>query len=336
MPISSTYSPNAPAAKTGTGSAVSNREDLSNELQLLAPEETPILSLCSKGKANATFSEWTVDSLAAPVTTGISEGSDVTSFSDKFADRARLGNYVQLMRRDYLVSNLQQAVTSVGPANVAQAEAKSMREIKRDIEATIASSNEMTVENGAGTPYGMRGLGKWIQDSAQATNPVPAAYRTPELSIIESGNTSTTVTESTFNTLIGSIFSKNGEMNSLTLVANTALRTLISGFSRTLAASNGTYTVNQDATSKTITLSVNMYDSDFGMVKILNGNPSCMPTALTKVGYVLNPKYLGFNTLIPMGATRLENQGGGERGFVDVAGTLCVKHPQAHGKIAYT
>ena len=336
MPISSTYSPNAPAAKTGTGSAVSNREDLSNELSLLAPEETPILSLCSKGKASATFSEWTVDSLAAPVTTGISEGSDVTSFSDKFADRARLGNYVQLMRRDYLVSNLQQAVTSVGPANVAQAEAKSMREIKRDIEATIASDNEMTVENGAGTPYGMRGLGKWIQDSAQATNAVPAAYRTPELSIIESGNTSTTVTESTFNTLIGSIFSKNGEMNSLTLVANTALRTLISGFSRTLAASNGTYTVNQDATSKTITLSVNMYDSDFGMVKILNGNPSCMPTALTKVGYVLNPKYLGFNTLIPMGATRLENQGGGERGFVDVAGTLCVKHPQAHGKIAYT
>jgi len=332
MPISSTYSPNAPAAKTGTGSAVSNREDLSNELSLLAPEETPILSLCSKGKATATFSEWTVDSLASPVTTGISEGSDVTSFSDKFADRARLGNYVQLMRRDYLVSNLQQAVTSVGPANVAQAEAKSMREIKRDIEATIASSNEMTVENGAGTPYGMRGLGKWIQVAAQATNPVPEAYRTPTGSIL-----TTTLSETTFNGMIGSIFSKNGEMNSLTLVANTALRTLISNFSRAVASTQNTYHVNQDATSKAITLSVNMYDSDFGMVKIINGNPSCMPTGSgTNFGYVLNPKYLGFNTLIPMGATRLENQGGGERGFVDVAGTLCVKHPQAHGKIAYT
>jgi len=340
MPISSTYSPNAPAAKTGTGSAVSNREDLSNELSLLAPEETPILSLCSKGKATATFSEWTVDSLASPVTTGISEGSDVTSFSDKFADRARLGNYVQLMRRDYLVSNLQQAVTSVGPANVAQAEAKSMREIKRDIEATIASSNEMTVENGAGTPYGMRGLGKWIQDSAQATNPVPVAYRTPELSIIESGNTYTTATESNFNAVIGSIFSKNGEMNSLTFVANTALRQVISNFSRSAPVSatvGSVYNINQDATSKTITLSVNLYDSDFGMVKIVNGNPSCMPTGSgTNFGYVLNPKYIAFNTLIPMGATRLENQGGGERGFVDVAGTLCVKHPQAHGKIAYT
>jgi hypothetical protein len=331
MPISATYQPNAPQAKTSKGSAISNREDLSNELAILAPEETPILSLCSKGKANSTFTEWTVDSLASPVTTGISEGSDVTSFSDKFADRARLGNYIQLMRRDYLVSNLQQAVTSVGPANVAQAEAKSMREIKRDIEATIASDNEMTVENGAGTPYGMRGLGKWIQATVQATNAVPESYRTPSGSIL-----ATTVTESTFNTMLGSIFSKNGEMNSLTLVANTALRQIISGFTRAPSVStNNVYHVNQDATSKAITLSVNLYDSDFGIVKIVNGNPSCMPTASTNVGYVLNPKYLGFNTLIPMGGTRLENQGGGERGYVDVAGTLCVKHPQAHGKIAY-
>jgi len=198
----------------------------------------------------------------------------VTSFSDKFADRARLGNYIQLMRRDYLVSNLQQAVTSVGPANVAQAEAKSMREIKRDIEATIASNNEMTVENGAGTPYGMRGLGKWIQSTAQATNPVSAAYLTPSGSIITS-----TLSESSFNTMIGSIFAKNGEMNSLTLVANVALRQLISNFTRATPASAGvTYHVNQDATSKQITLSVNLYDSDFGLVKIVNGNPSCMPT----------------------------------------------------------
>jgi len=331
MPISNTYQPTAPAAKAGQGSAVSNREDLSNELSILAPEETPILSLCGKGKASATYSEWTVDSLASPATTGISEGSDVTSFSDKFADRARLGNYIQLMRRDYIVSNLQQAVTSVGPANVAQAEAKSMREIKRDIEATIASDNEMTVENGAGTPYGMRGLGKWIQTAAQATNPVPAAYRTPTGSIIAS-----TLSESSFNAMIGSIFARNGEVNSLTLVANVALRQLISNFTRsTTTGSSQTYHVNQDATSKTITLSVNLYDSDFGIIKIVNGNPSCMPTGSTNVGYVLNPKYIGFNALIPMGATRLENQGGGERGFIDVAGTLVCKHPQAHGKIAY-
>lgn len=330
MPISATYQPSAPAAKTGQGSAISNREDLSNELAILAPEETPILSLASKGKASSTYTEWTVDSLSSPVTSGVSEGSDVTSFSDKFADRARLGNYTQLFRRDYLVSNLQQATTSVGSVGIASAEAKAMRECKRDLEATIASNNEMSVENGAGTPYGMRGLGVWIDDDAQAVNPVPAAYRTPAGSIL-----SAAPTETTFNDVIGSIFSRNGEMNSLTLVANVALRKVVSGFTRAQSVStNNVYHVNQDATSKQITFAVNLYDSDFGIVKIVNGNPACM--ASTGLGYVLNPKYLGFNTLIPMGATRLENQGGGERGYIDVAGTLVVKHPQAHGKIAYS
>jgi len=332
MPISNTYQPSAPTAKSGQGSAVSNREDLTNELAILSQEETPILSLASKGKASSTYTEWTVDSLAAPVTVGVSEGSDVTSFSDQFADRARLGNYTQLMRRDFLVSNLQQATTSVGPANIAQAEAKAMRSIKRDIEATIASDNEMTVENGAGTPYGMRGLGKWIQSGAQGTNPVPEAYRTPTGSILTAAPT-----ETTFNGMIGSIFSKNGEMNSLTLVADVALRRVISGFTRAQSVtSNNVYHVNQDATSKQITLAVNVYDSDFGVIKIVNANPACMPVTTGGIGYVLNPKYLGFNTLIPMGATRLENQGGGERGYIDVAGTLVVKHPQAHGKIAYS
>jgi hypothetical protein len=58
-----------------------------------------------------------------------------------------------------------------------------------------------------------------------------------------------------------------------------------------------------------------------------------MPAATR--GYAINPKYVGFNTLIPMGSQRLENQGGGERGYIEAVGTLVCKHPQAHGKIAY-
>jgi len=128
MPISTTYNPNAPAARTGQGAAIGNREDLSNELALLAPEETPLLSLCSKGRAKSTYHEWTIDKLKSPVTTGISEGADVTAFEDKFAGKARIGNYVQTFRESWLVSNLQNAVDSAGPVNAAQAEAKAMRE----------------------------------------------------------------------------------------------------------------------------------------------------------------------------------------------------------------
>jgi hypothetical protein len=331
MSISNTYQPNAPQAKTGTGSAISNREDLSNELTLLAPEETPLLSLCSKGKASGTFSEWTADVLSAPSTAGISEGTDVTAFDDKFASRARLGNYTQIFRRDYIVSNLQQAVSSVGPANVAQAEAKSMRELKRDVEAAICSDNDRSVENGAGTPYALRGLGDWL-DSAGPSD-VPAAYRTPSDSILTASPSDTT-----FNNIIASIYTVNGEANNLTLIAGVALRKVISNFQRSsgqaTSPAEAVYRINQDASSKKITHAVTLYESDFGIVNVINANPSCMPAATR--GYVVNPKYLGFNTLIPMGSTRLENQGGGERGFVDMVGTLVCKHPGAHGKIAYS
>jgi hypothetical protein len=314
---------------TNPGSAVSNREDLLDVLTILAPEETPVLSSAPKSKASATFVEWTVDSLSAPVTTGVAEGSDVTAFTDKFAGRARLGNYVQKFRRDFMVSDLQNAVDSVGPAKIAQAEAKAVREIKRDIEATLMSNNDRSVEDGGSTVYGLRGLGDWI-DSAGPSD-VPAAYRTPAASISSSG----AITETVFNNLITSIYRVTGTTNSLTLVADTALRRVISDYARTSGSSD--YSVRQvtyNGEVSTIKLAVEMYESDHGMVSIVNMNPDCAPDTSNKdTGYLINPDYYGVAELISLGSTRLPNLGGGDRGYVDSTLTLLVKHPGAHGKI---
>jgi hypothetical protein len=131
MAFSNTYDTTSP------GSAVGNREDLSSSVYELAPQETPIISLATKVKATGTLHEWTVDELAAPVTTAIAEGADVTAYDDKFEARARLGNYVHERRRSFMVSKRQQAVESVGPAKLAQAETKAIKEIKRDGEAIV-------------------------------------------------------------------------------------------------------------------------------------------------------------------------------------------------------
>jgi len=314
---------------TNPGSAVSNREDLLDVLTILAPEETPVLSSAPKSKASATFVEWTVDSLSAPVTTGVAEGSDVTAFTDKFAGRARLGNYVQKFRRDFMVSDLQNAVDSVGPAKIAQAEAKAVREIKRDIEATLMSNNDRSVEDGGSTVYGLRGLGDWIDSAGPAD--VPAAYRTPAASISSSG----AITETVFNNLITSIYRVTGTTNSLTLVADTALRRVISDYART--SGNTDYSVRQvtyNGEVSTIKLAVEMYESDHGMVSIVNMNPDCAPDTSNKdTGYLINPDYYGVAELISLGSTRLPNLGGGDRGYVDSTLTLLVKHPGAHGKI---
>ena len=335
MAFSNTYD------TTNNGSAVSNREDLTDVLTILAPEETPILSGASKKKASATNTEWTVDTLSAPVTTGIEEGVDVTTFTDQFAGRARMGNFTQKFRRDYRVSELQDSVDSVGPAKIAQAEAKAIREIKRDIEATLCSQN-VKDQAAVGTPYKMNGLAAYIDAAPAAGVGVPAGFETPVASVYsQAQDTATPFNESAFNDLISSIFDVNGVSNGLTLVANTGLRRTISDFAR-LAGVSGTAadsvrTVNYDGGSADIKLSVELYQSDHGIVSIVNGNPVCMPkfgaAANKGSGFLVNPEYYGVHELIPMGTSRLPNLGGGERGIVDCALTLGVYHPQAHGII---
>jgi hypothetical protein len=322
---------------TNPGSAVSNREDLTDVLSILAPEETPVLSSLNKQKASATFVEWTVDTLATPNADGIAEGADVSSFTDKFSGRARLGNYVQKFRRDYLVSDLQEAVDSVGPAKIAQAEAKSIRELKRDVELALCSENDRQQENGAGNAYKLRGLGKWLESTANtggagASTDIPDDFKTPADSI---NATSDALSETDFNSVITSIYRETGAVDSLMLIADTALRRQISDYARLGNQTTTVRNVNYDGGSAEIKLSVEFYQSDHGLVSIVNANPDCMPATAepNNQGYLVNPDYAGIHELIPMGSTRLPNMGGGERGYVDCSLTLGVYHPQAHGKL---
>jgi hypothetical protein len=320
---------------TAPGSAASNREDLTDILSILAPEETPILSGGSRKKASNVNFEWTLDKLDNPAALGVVEGDDVATFTDAFAARERTSNYVQKFRRDYMVSDLQEATDSVGPAKLAEAEAKSIRELKRDIELRICSAEDKQVGSGS-DPYLTAGLGAFIDDTP-ATGLVPAGFETPSDSIYAD----TGFNEVKFNDLISSIYRQTGNVDSLTLVADTGLRRHISDFARINGALGDTVrSVNYDGGSSTIKLSVELYQSDHGIVSIINANPACMPASTksadgtdNNTGYLVNPEYYGIHELIPMGSTRLPNQGGGERGYVDCVLGLGVYHPQAHGKI---
>ena len=254
-----------------------------------------------------------------------------------------MGNYTQKFRRDYRVSDLQEAVDSVGPAKIAQAEAKAIRELKRDIEATLCSTNvkqqAAATVGGVESPYKMTGLGGFIDSGAAATT-VPAGFTTPASSIYTTAESAANdFSETALNNIISSIFEVNGVSNGLVLVADVGLRRVISDFARlsTVSTETSVRNVNYDGGVAAIKLSVEMYQSDHGIVSIVNANPDCMPnfggTTANSSGYLLNPEYYGVHELIPMGSTRLPNQGGGERGFVDCALTLGVYHPQAHGLI---
>jgi Family of unknown function (DUF5309) len=327
MPVSTTFNPSPLPVRSGQGSAISNREDLEQGVYALEPEITPAYSLASKKKATATYHEWTLDKLDDPNTAGIPEGQDVTAFQNQFELLARTGNRTQIFLRTWAVTDEQNAVTSAVPVNVAQAKVKAMKNLKRDIEKTILGDQNLSVEDGGGTPNALRGLGNWLSTTGPAD--VPAAYRTPTESIVTSAPT-----ETTFNDIIGSVFTKTGMTNTFTCIAGVALRKTIANFQRTdNNAGETVYHVNTNAEAKKVTLAVQIFDSDFGMVSLVNGNPDCMPNA--NRGYLIKPEYLAIATLIPTYNQDLENQGGGQRGYIKTDLTLVCGHPQAFGKIAY-
>ena len=315
-----------------------NREQILDVLTILEPEETPVVSMAKKLPATATFVEWQVDNLSAPSFDGVGEGEDVSSFSNKAINRTKLGNYVQKFRREWMVSDIQELVNTAGVSSeVANSEAKSLRELKRDLESAICSVQERQAEAGSGTPYKTRGLGQWLANggaaAGAASSDVPAEYVMPSASL----DSTATVTEALFNGVVQSRYETVGNANSkLTLVAAPDLKAQISKFTRADTSSNdSTYTVTQEATTKTVTLSVNIYDGDFGLVNIVpslfNNRTSGSNTIDDDFGYLIAPALIVLFVLKAESNTELENQGGGRRGYTDVIAGLACFNPLGFG-----
>jgi hypothetical protein len=225
---------------------------------------------------------------------------------------------------------------------VANAKAKAMRELKRDIESAIGSDNDMQADTGT-VGWQLRGLGSWIASGAQTTNAVPANYLTPANSI--STTTSTAITESTFNAVFQSIYETVGGKKDFYLYAGPTLKSTISKFQRqTTTAGTLSYMVTQDATENQVTLNVEVYQGDFHTVNVVrdlfNGIASdaavnAMNTAQSRNrGYVVDPELVGVGYMIGMESVEYPDLGGGRRGAVQAVLTLMCKNPRGLGKFA--
>ena len=318
-------------ASSTTYNTAGNKEDLTSILTVLEPEACPLTSLASKKKATGTFFEWQVDDLSTAEFAGVSEGEDVTSFANKAANRTRLGNYVQKLRRTFMVSDMQQLVDTAGVANeFANSESKAIRELKRDFESAICSSQDRQAEAGAGSPYKTRGMFKWLGLGGQPAD-VPAAFQN-----VANDAGGSPVTETEFNTVLQELYTANGMPGGqLTLIAGPTLKQNISDFSRQAGGAGFAYQVTQPAESKKITLSVNLYEGDFGNVAVLASTflnrTSGVSTVDANAGLLIDPEYVSIFTLKAESRSELEDQGGGQRGFADLIAGISCDSPKAHG-----
>ena len=123
------------------------REDLSDVIYDISPQDTPIMSSIGKSKATNVFHEWQTDSLAAATTANaLVEGADATDAS--VTPTTRIGNYTQIVGKTIRVSGTLEAVDKAGrKSEKAYNMAKAAAEMKRDIETIITANQGQSAGN---------------------------------------------------------------------------------------------------------------------------------------------------------------------------------------------
>lgn len=222
--------------------AIGNREDLTDVVTNISPAETPMLSRFGRSKARGTYHEWQTDTLASATANAAIEGGDY-SFT-RVGVRTRAGNWTQIFVTDVEVSDTQRAVDVAGVSDeFAYQMTKGMKEHARDIEYAFVNG---TGNSGAsGTARTLKGV---------------LSFMTTNVETGTGTSTSETLTADMLNDALQTIWTSGGRPNEV--YVNGFQKRAISG----LTSSN---TRNIGASEKEVVMGVDVYDSDFGRLKII-------------------------------------------------------------------
>ena len=283
-----------------TYAAAGLREDLIDLISNISPLETPMFSRFAKTKADARYHEWQTDSLAAAANNAIVEGADTDS--PALTATTRTGNYTQISNKVWRVTDTMEAVKKAGRASEFSYQmAKKMKELARDMEYVLVNG---TGNSGAsGTARQLKGVLGWIS----TTNTTGT------------GTGSETLTESMYNDNLQAIFNQGG--NPDVTYANGWQKRKISAFT-----SPSTRQINVE--DKKLIATVDVYESDFGMMKIILDR--YMPTD-TIVN--LEEDKWRIAMLRPVKYKELPDLGGGPKGQIDAEYTLEALNEASSGKI---
>ena len=327
-----------------------SREDLSDQLKRVSPEQTPVFSTLGQSRSpKALLSEWMVDSLGEPVfATPPVDGADLSfnaGFADEISTRVRMGNRIQQVQRAFAVSRLAEKIDVAGPQSnlYGASAAKALILLKTDIESAICSSQlPQTGTSSVGDMLG--GLKHWTDPTATTgvfDTSAKQDFRSVSGSRFDlSGGGS--MAESDLRTLVQSVYEAGGKSVGYNIFAGPAVVNEITDYSRASGAVTATGAAfNVDSDDAALRLSVTTWLSDYGRISVV-------PTLFAgrSSGVAINADVRNTGLLIPKddtvslktmeGVTTIELPdvgGGGRRGFAEWMGTVCVLNARALGSI---
>ncbi len=286
------------------------REDLLDIIVNISPTETPMLSGFKKSKANGTVHEWVTDTLGTATNNTVVEGAD---FSDPtLTARVRHSNYCQINREGFQVSDTLDAVDKVGikGGEYEYQLAKALKNIARGMEVAIVKGESEAGD--ATTARGSRGI------SDSTTGGTGTGWVTTNSATMGTSD----ITEVVYNNMLQEIFIQGG--NPDTTYAHGWNKRKISEFT---AGS----TKNIESFAKKLVLSVDVYESDFGLQRIILDR--YMPE---KAVSILQKDMWSVAMLRPVKHTPLAKVGSARRGMVESEWTLVSYNEKASGTVFNT
>jgi hypothetical protein len=198
-----------------TYDSVGIREDLSNVIHNISPEETPFYSKAAKKAAKNTLVEWQTDSLRASTTNAHIEG-DATTAEARSAT-TRLGNYTQIFKNAVVVSDSDDNVDNAGRAKeIAYQTLKIAKEQKLDIEKALFANNARAAGNST-TARELAGAPAWLTTNTVAGS--GGADPTGDGTDARTDGTQAAFSQANFDTVMQSIWVAGGKPDTVYLSA---------------------------------------------------------------------------------------------------------------------
>lgn len=324
-----------PAAATKTFDLEGIAEDFEDMIFNISPMDTWMLSNAKRVKVSNTTHQWLTDSLALAVANNAQlEGDDATYTTATTA--VLYSNQTQIARKTIEVSRTADSVKKYGRAETFAYEmAKRMKEIKRDVEATLLSNNASTAGGAASARVaaglasmigGPLGSGNRVIAGSGTTTSVPG-YAAGQWAASSDGTAAaqTALTEAHLKAALEAAWVDGGDPS--VILVGPFQKARISTFAGAQAYA-GFYNPQAKAVQGAVVGGVSLYISDFGEHKIQLSR--YMPTNRV---YCVDPDYVAVGFLDSFKVEQLAKVGDGTRGMIVTEFTTVVQNPDAHAQI---
>lgn len=296
------------------------REELSNIISNISPEDVPFQSNVGSENVSNTYFEWQTDELASAQNAPVIDGDDVSSF-DSTASTSRVGNYTQIARRTMIVAdNLGSQDLAGRNDEISYQMAKRGSELKRDVELVLTSNSAKAAGNSS-TARVTAGLGAWIatntNKAGDGTDPTAA-----DGSDARGDGTQRDLTEAMVKDVMQKAFTEGGQPS--VLMVGPYNKTVVSSFAG-IAAQR--YQAPSDGPT-TIIGAADVYLSDFGTLSVVPNR-----FQRERDAFLLDPEYASVCYLRPIQAVDLAKTGDAEKKMLLCEFGAKISASKAHGGV---